>query len=297
MECRLLSVIRHPHIVQFVGVCFLRGSRLPVLLLEMLQTDLHDLLTTYKNIPIDVKCSMLIDTARGLVYLHNCYPPIIHRDLTASNVLLDSGLTAKLADLGVVRIVNHFPGQRSATLTQMPGNMNYMPPEAMDANHKASYGTPLDVFSFGIVALFTFTQEFPSDVQPATYLDPESRTLKARSEIDRRSRYVVMMYQALSEMLRLARLVLECLEYNPHLRPNAVDVLQILEEAASIIPQNCRQTKLELIQDIESSRIQSERLLAEKQSQVDALQQQLVELQITGVVREDSLRFVIIVLL
>ena len=96
-----MSQLRHPHIVQFLGVCYLPGSPIPVLLMEKLLTSLDNLLETSPNIPLDVKVHLLTGTGRGVVYLHSHTPPIAHRDLTARNILIDSGLTAKIADLGV----------------------------------------------------------------------------------------------------------------------------------------------------------------------------------------------------
>ena len=96
-ECRLMSTLRHPHIVQFLGICTLPGSRLPALVMERLLTSLHDLLETRPNIPLGLKRSFLYDTARGLTYLHTRSPPLIHRDLSARNVLLNSAMTAKIS--------------------------------------------------------------------------------------------------------------------------------------------------------------------------------------------------------
>ena len=106
-----MSQLRHPHIVQSLGVAYLPGSPIPVLLMEKLQTSLDNLLETSPNIPLDVKVHLLTGTARGVVYLHSRTPPIAHRDLTARNILIDSGLTAKITDLGVARMVNIQPGQ------------------------------------------------------------------------------------------------------------------------------------------------------------------------------------------
>ena len=114
-ECQLMSTLRHPHIVQFLGVCFFPGSRLPALVMERLLTSLHNLLepgvhqTPPPNpfFPLCLKESILYDFANGLTYLHGKSPPIIHRDLSANNVLLNSALVAKIADLGVARIVPH----------------------------------------------------------------------------------------------------------------------------------------------------------------------------------------------
>ena len=100
-ECEITSKLRHPHIVQFLGVCHFPGSRLPSLVMERLETNLHEMLETTPNLPLDIKRSILLDVARGLLYLHSQSPPIIHRDLTARNVLLNSAMVAKIADLGV----------------------------------------------------------------------------------------------------------------------------------------------------------------------------------------------------
>ena len=123
-ECSLLSELRHPHLVQFLGICFVDTSNLPILVMEYLPYCLDSLLdpeedAERKNIPLALKRSILCDVARGLSYFHSHVPPIIHRDLTAKNVLLTSAMTAKIADLGVARILNLQPGRLAATMTQV----------------------------------------------------------------------------------------------------------------------------------------------------------------------------------
>ena len=151
-----MSDLRHPNITQFLGVCFLPNCQLPVLVMERLDGSLDGILETVPNIPLALKRSILEDIARGLLYLHKHNPQIIHRDLTAKNVLLTSYLVAKITDLGNSRIVNLQPGQLARTLSRLPGTLVYMPPEALSA--AARYGPSLDVFSFGHLALFTLTQ-------------------------------------------------------------------------------------------------------------------------------------------
>ena len=114
-ECCLMSLLRHPHVVQFLGVCFLPGSRLPALVMEKLVVSLHELLETTPDIPLATKRSMLHDVARGLAYLHNHAPLIIHRNLTAKNVLLNPGMVAKLVDICIARIVDSCPCQLAAS--------------------------------------------------------------------------------------------------------------------------------------------------------------------------------------
>lgn len=151
-----MSDLRHPNITLFVGLCFLPNCLLPVLVMERLDGSLDDLLESVPNIPLTLKCSVLEDVARGLLYLHNHSPQIIHRDLTARNVLLTSTFVAKLTDFGNSRIVNLQAGHFAQSLSQLPGTLVYMPPEALTLSCR--YGPSLDIFSFGHLALFTLTQ-------------------------------------------------------------------------------------------------------------------------------------------
>ena len=155
-ECQLMSSLHHPNITQFLGLCFLTGTRLPLLVMERLETSLDDLLEHMPNLPLSLKRSLLEDVASGLLYLHERPSPIIHRDLTARNVLLTSSLVAKITDMGNSRIIDMRPGQMARTLSALPGTLVYMPPEALDDRHR--YGPSLDVFSFGTLSLFTIIQ-------------------------------------------------------------------------------------------------------------------------------------------
>ena len=158
-EFQLLSGLHHPNVVLFLGICFLdtrppSTADLPVLVMEMLQGSLDHLLENTPNVPLAKKISILQDVARGLVYLHGRTPAIIHRDLTARNVLLNSAMVAKIADMGNSRLVDMQPGQLTQTMTRgVPSTAVYMPPEAFEVPPK--YGPKLDMFSFGHLALFT----------------------------------------------------------------------------------------------------------------------------------------------
>ena len=152
-ECKLMSDIRHPNLVQFLGLCFLPHSPLPVIVMERLLTSFDDLLETNPNIPLCLKRSILADVAKGLTYLHSRKPVVIHRDLSATNVLLDSSMHAKISDLGNARIIDFCSTQR---MSSIPGAAVYMPPEAISEN--CQYGPRLDSFSFGHLTLFAVTQ-------------------------------------------------------------------------------------------------------------------------------------------
>ncbi len=144
-----MAGLRHPNITQFLGLCLLEESDLPLLVMERLEMSVDDL-------PLQVKISILTDTGSGLVYLHSRRPPIIHGDLTARNILLTSSLTAKITDMGNSRMVTLKPAQLAQTLSKNPGTTVYMPPEALSESHR--YGPSLDVFSFGHLALYILIQ-------------------------------------------------------------------------------------------------------------------------------------------
>ena len=263
-----MSQLRHPHIVQFLGVAYLPGSPIPVLLMEKLQTSLDNLLETSPNIPLDVKVHLLTGTAQGVVYLQSHTPPIAHRDLTARNILIDSGLAAKIADLGVARMVNIQPGQLAATMTAGPGNNLYMPPETVQEEGATRYNTAIDIFSFGVVSLFTLTQTFPKDLKPSTYHDPRTRRIVGRSEIERREHYIQSMQADLGETHPLVKLTLDCLEYLPEDRPSAVEVLRRLKEVGRTVPRNCTETKLELIQQIVRKDVEIDDVITRKEEEI-----------------------------
>ena len=224
-ECSLLSDIRHPHVVQFLGICFFPDSQLPALVMERLHVSLDELLETMPDIPLFTKLSILEDVARGLVFLHNRSPVIIHRDLTARNVLLTAGMTAKIADLGNSRIASLRPDQVAQTMTMgIPGTLVYMPPEASTQH----YGPPLDLFSFGHLSLFAATQVFPGDLKPPTYFDAIARKVTGRTELDRREVYVSTLKEMLGGSHAMVLFIKGCLAYEPEKRPTARQALECL---------------------------------------------------------------------
>lgn len=151
-----MSNLRHPNITLFLGLCFLPSSPLPLLVMERLETSLDAFLSSMPKFSLRLKQSMLKDVASGLLYLHEREPPVIHRDLTAKNVLLTASLVAKITDMGNSRIIDMTSDQMAQTLSKLPGTLVYMPPEALDSTHR--YGTPLDIFSYGHLAIYTITQ-------------------------------------------------------------------------------------------------------------------------------------------
>ena len=234
-ELRILCSIRHPNIVQYHCVCYLPNSKSPALVMEQLQTNLHDYLLnpSYANLPLSAKVSILQDIARGLAYLHDHKPAVIHRDLTARNVLLNSDRVAKISDFGNSRIIDVDPACSThfQSTSRVPGTIIYMPPEA--CSDHAKFNEKLDIFSFGHLALFTATQVFPCDLLPATFCDDDGKVC-ARTEVERRQRYIDQLEQQLGGDHDLVKLIKQCLHNSPKVRPTANDTVCILEQLVAV---------------------------------------------------------------
>ena len=179
-----------------------------------------------QDIPYSLKRSILLDISRGLFYLHGHSPPIIHRDLTARNILFTPSMLAKIADLGNARMVE--PHKLNKTMSTAPGTLVYMPPEAIGVRPK--YDAKLDMFSFGHLSLYTAIQEFPDDLLPSTYTDPsDPDNLKARSEVQRREPFMMKLYKEFGKEHPLVKLIRQCLHNAAECRPSAADAMKILE--------------------------------------------------------------------
>ena len=271
-ELQLMSTLRHPNIVQFLGVCFFQGSRMPALVMERLLTSLHDLLapetetddaqppppdtlSPLSYFTLDLKCSVLHNVASGLAYLHEQSPPVIHRDLSAKNVLLTSELVAKIADMGVARIM---PIRAAATMTKAPGASVYMPPEAVAAasssnTEKSKYNASIDIFSLGVVTIFTLCEDFPCDPLAPTYLDEDTGLLLARTELKRREVYMQKVYSQFSKDHPLIQMIEKCLHNGPRKRPNIHEVLRFIELArGGSSNEESERNKVELVQAIQN---------------------------------------------
>ena len=230
-ECKMMGRLRHPNIVQFLGLWFSQDeeSCVPAIVMERMMTSLHSFLDPIPSpspkqyISLGLKSYILQDIARGIAYLHKQRPPVIHRDLSAMNVLLNSAMVAKIADLGMARIL---PEKVNATMTKIPGAMVYMPPEAME--DKAKYNTSIDLFSLGVLAIFVLAQEFPCDLKTPNYTCDE-QGLVARTELERREKYTAKIYGAFPTPL--IQLIELCLENNPQARPSIDKVLELINQA------------------------------------------------------------------
>lgn len=226
-ECHLLSNLRHPYVVQFLGFYIERASGTPVIVMEYLPNSLSNLVKNKPTIPRYLQISILYNVSLGLAFLHGHTPPIIHRDLTANNVLLTSNMVAKIADLGVARILDLTP-KRAMQLTQAPGTAAYMPPEALAQN--PSYNTKMDVFSFGVLALHLVSQVWPVPTE-AVRVQPNGKLLPI-SEVDRRR----AQFELMGPEHCVCELTTQCLQNDPVQRPEISKVVFTLETLQSKFP-------------------------------------------------------------
>ena len=217
-ECIILSRLRHPNIVQFVGVHYgQRGSADITLLMECVRCDMDDFLTDHPNVPLSLKLSILRDVSYGLVYLHECNPPIIHRDVTAHNILITDNCQAKIADLGMAKIVS-LQEQLAKSHTQIPGQMFYMPPEVF--LEEAECTPKLDIFSFGHLSLFTALQTYPEVL--SLYNVTQTAAMKKAGIIERERRKKSLKAVGCDHCLY--PIITECLFDRPDQRPTTRDL-------------------------------------------------------------------------
>ena len=209
-ECDHCSKLNHPNIVHFIGIYHPPQHLCPVMIMELMDESLTDYAKL--NISFMNRISILHDVAEGLCYLHSRNSPVIHRDLSPNNILLKHlhvCSVAKIADLGVARMINVDDKISSQYLTKVPGTADFMPPEAFP--DQANYDTSLDVFSYGGIILHTINGEWPTPTQNTKY-DTKKCQVIGLNEVERRQKYLDKMTE---EAEALKPLVVSCLDYDP----------------------------------------------------------------------------------
>ena len=194
-EMNMAARIRHPNLIQFVGAT-LEGEM--IILMELMPTSLRrELERDY--MPPMVVSSISLDVSRALNYLHQMQPdPIIHRDISSANVLLEpitfNKWRAKVTDYGSVNLQQQLE-------TEGPGNPTYAAPEA---NHPRLQSPKMDIFSFGILLIEMLTGELPPSDERHLLMG----TIRHR---------------------RLLALIERCLNQQRENRPSASDIISELE--------------------------------------------------------------------
>ena len=232
LSCDVLSKLRHPNIVQFMGIYYDQtgGSSLPLLVFEQMSTTLTKCIDKYGIFPEQIAHSVLKDVAMALSYLHGQSPPIAHKALNANNVLLGRDMLAKVGDVGVSSIVDLHKSHLT-TNDDIPdgphSSICYLPPEAYCLQSTSELSIGSDVFSYGVLVLHVLTGRLPiPNISISIGSDGSSTSI---SEAEFRHEYI----SELSEEHPLREVVLQCLSNSPFLRPHITTVLQRVTLAAS----------------------------------------------------------------
>ncbi|XP_068649237.1 probable LRR receptor-like serine/threonine-protein kinase At1g05700 [Aristolochia californica] len=153
-EALLLTRVYHRNLVHLIGYCA-EGDKTALILEYMQQGNLSKLLLDKNRTPLSwgQRLRIALDVAQGLEYLHNgCKPPIIHRDVKGTNILLNERLEAKIADFGLSKVFSN--DDFSHVSTAVKGTLGYLDPEYCVSNN---LNEKSDVYSFGIVMLELIT--------------------------------------------------------------------------------------------------------------------------------------------
>ena len=222
-ECAFLESIRHPNIVQYLGMTRDPESRLPVLLMELLDENLTKMLErSQQSLAYYVQVDICHDIALAVAYLHS--NDIIHRDLSSNNVLMITGRRAKVTDFGMSKLAGAAPSMTS--LTMCPGTHVYMPPEALRESPR--YTKKLDCFSEGVIIIQVYTRLWP-EPGPRNKLVPDSRSPTGMMdmpvlETERRKNHIDLINSA----HKLLPIAVDCLSYQDNERPSSEVLCQRL---------------------------------------------------------------------
>ncbi|CAN6206026.1 unnamed protein product [Urochloa humidicola] len=150
-ELALVAKLKHKNLVRLVGVCLEQRERL--LVYEFVPNRSLDLILfdNEKREQLDwgQRYRIIYGIARGLQYLHeDSQHKVVHRDLKASNILLDADMNPKISDFGLARIFGR--DQTQAVTSRVVGTYGYMAPEYLT---RGNYSVKSDAFSFGVMAL------------------------------------------------------------------------------------------------------------------------------------------------
>ncbi|XP_039781079.1 putative receptor-like protein kinase At4g00960 [Panicum virgatum] len=240
-ELLLAAKLRHINLAKLYGVC-LKGQEKLLVYEYLPNRSLDTFLFASEKRPLlgwEARYLIIYGTARGLLYLHeDSQVKVVHRDLKASNILLDADMNPKISDFGLARLFN---GDKTTTLTsRVVGTLGYMAPEYAVMGYLS---VKLDVYSFGVLVLEIVTGRRNTD---ACFESSDSEVDEGSSTMlsyvwDHWSKGTALktMDQALdgqapeNEVLKCVHLSLLCVQENPADRPTMLDVLVMLHGQSS----------------------------------------------------------------
>ncbi|PSR96069.1 PTI1-like tyrosine-protein kinase [Actinidia chinensis var. chinensis] len=230
VEVEILARVRHKNLLSLRGYCAEGQERLIVydyMPNLSLLSHLHGQHSAECQLDWNRRMNIAIGSAEGIVYLHHrATPHIIHRDIKASNVLLDSEFQAQVADFGFAKLI---PDGATHVTTRVKGTLGYLAPEYAMLG-KASESC--DVYSFGILLLELASGKKPLEKLSSTvkraitdWALPVACEGKFSELVDPRlnGKYVE------EELKRVVLIALICAQSRPEKRPTMLEVVELLK--------------------------------------------------------------------
>ncbi|CAN1296065.1 Receptor-like kinase TMK3 [Linum perenne] len=237
-EIRVLTKVRHRHLVNLLGYC-LDGNEKILVYEYMPQGTLSRFLFHWKEEglkPLEWtrRLTIALDVARAVEYLHGlAHQSFIHRDLKPSNILLGDDMRAKVADFGLVRLA---PEGKHSISTRLAGTFGYMAPEYAVTGRVT---IKVDVFSFGVILMELITGRRALDET-----EPEDRLHLVpwfrRSLLDKKAfsavidSFIEQNEDTLASITTVADLAGHCTAREPNQRPEMSHVVNTLSSLAEL---------------------------------------------------------------
>ncbi|XP_044380221.1 probable leucine-rich repeat receptor-like protein kinase At1g35710 [Triticum aestivum] len=171
--------------------------------------------------------ALATDVAQAISYLHHeCSPPIIHRDITSNNILLDTTFKAFVSDFGTARVLR----PDSSNWSALAGTYGYIAPELL---YTSVVTEKCDVYSFGVVVLELVMGKHPMDLLDGS-LPSEEQTILVNDILDQRPTTPTTMEE--NSLALLIKLAFSCLESSPQARPTMREAYHTLIQRPSSNP-------------------------------------------------------------